>query len=170
MTGEAVVGRKVCIPDKQTERGYHNYWGNQQREEAHIPPPDLFFVWCPSSQNNNPPATHVTGEKAGRGHLKYFPDTFSSPPYQISHQAVLVLHQKCFQTALIMVFTTSSGTLAISQQDSAVFFHHLPSLSPFSLTCWRYQTKNHSQSVVLFSLTGNANTSHWQSRLLRSQS
>ena len=49
MTGEAVLGRKVCTPDKQTERGYHNYWGSQQCEEAHIPPPDLFFVWCPLS-------------------------------------------------------------------------------------------------------------------------
>lgn len=46
---------------------------------------------------------------------------------------------------------------------------HLPSLSPLSLTCWGYQTENHSLSVVLFSLMGNTDTPQWQARLLRGQ-
>ena len=82
MTGEAVLGRKVddkhevCIPDKQTERGYPSQRGSQQREGTHIPPPDPFFIWCPLSQNDDPPATHMPREKVGRGHLRYFLDTF----------------------------------------------------------------------------------------------
>ena len=178
MTGEAVLGRKV--DDKI--RGMHSRQADRERVPQSLGEPT---AWG-DSHSTPWPVLHLVSLIS-----KWQPTSYShaqreswqgSPQIVPRHFLFLQPHirsviKPCwFYTRNVSKPPSSwpsllpQGLWPFLSRTLPVSVHHLPSLSPFSLTCWGYQTENHSQSVVLFSLTGNTNTPQWQAWLLRSQS